>query len=106
MFGPEVATDFLGPFCGIGITHLLSKRGEFVSTDHDSFSRKQHVGIGSVALILGLLVAALVMAPATALGQATSGTPGTSASPSPQATAATAPAVSLSSTSGQPGTSI
>jgi len=82
-----------------------------VRTDHDSFSRKQRVGIGSVALILGILVAALVMAPATALGQAASGTPGagtpgTTASPSPQATAVTAPEMTLSSTTGQPGAAV
>jgi hypothetical protein len=49
----------------------------------------QRIEIGTVSLILGIAVAALVMAPATAVGQTT-----------------TAPTLSLSSTSGQAGATI
>ena len=69
--------------------------------EQHGFSRNQRVGIGSVALILGILVAALVMAPATALGQTPgAGTPGATASTT------TTPALAMSPTSGLPGASV
>src|SRR5207248_454756 len=60
-----------------------SKRGEFVSTERKSFS------IGSVLLISGVVLATVVMLPATAIGQTT--------------TTPSGPTLTLSSTSGTAG---
>jgi hypothetical protein len=59
--------------------------------------------MGSVALILGIVVAALVLAPAVALGQTTTGTPGT---PTTAGTSAPNPTLTLSSTTGLPGATV
>jgi hypothetical protein len=69
--------------------------------EHQSFSRMQRVGVGSVVLTLGLVLSLLVMLPATAFGQAT----GTQ-TPMPSASPVGNPAMTLSSNSGLPGATI
>jgi hypothetical protein len=91
-------------------THEL-ERGVSVSNESQRFSRVQRVGIGSVFLTLGLVLALLVMLPATALGQTTTGTPTTpvtsaTAVSSPTTATASAPALTVSSSSGLPGATI
>jgi hypothetical protein len=83
-----------------------------VTRERKTFSRTQRIEIGSVFLILGVVLALLVMMPATALGQATATmTPttvpgGTTATMTPTAVPATAPALTLSSSSGLVGAEI
>jgi hypothetical protein len=82
-----------------------------VRTEHRSFSRPERIGVRSVAVLLAGVLAAVLILPATALGQGTgTSTPAPSTSPTTAATAAatsaTAPALSLSQTSGPGDTSI
>ena len=84
--------------------------------EHSRFSRKQRAGIGTVVLSFGLVVAVLLMVPATALGQTTTGTPTavptavTSATEAPTAmtspTAAPNAALTLSTSNGLPGAQV
>jgi hypothetical protein len=75
-----------------------------VSTEHQSSSRVQRIEVGSVVLILGVVLATLVMLPATAAGQTYSTTP----TPAPTAVPTNTPNASLqlSSNSGLPGATI
>jgi hypothetical protein len=86
-----------------------------VSKEPNSFSRKRRVEMGSVVLVLGLVLALLVMMPATALGQTTTSTTPTpvpptavpaTATPQAQATAIPNAGLNLSSSSGLPGATI
>jgi hypothetical protein len=98
-----------------------------VNNDQQRSSSNRHLGLGSLALVASLGLAALLMLPAAALGQTNgptptpgpTGAPTTAASPTAvsstgqptsQATAAPTtaanPSVSLSTSSGAPGTSI
>jgi hypothetical protein len=76
-----------------------------MTSDRHSVSRHERIATGSVVLILVLVLAALTMAPATALGQATG-----PATTTPTATLATTPqaglALQLSPTSGAPGSNV
>ncbi|MBO0884182.1 MAG: hypothetical protein J2P17_28420 [Mycobacterium sp.] len=92
-----------------------------VRNEHQSVnnSRTARVGIRSMAVVLSVGLAALVMLPGTALGQ-TNGTPGPTNGPTNGPTSATtptteptggattvpSPSLNLSATSGQPGASI
>ena len=82
-----------------------------MSNERQHFSRMQRLGVGSVVLTSGLVLALLVMLPATALGQ-TTGTPSPTAVMSPTAvsnpttTTASAPSLNLSTSSGLPGATI
>src|SRR5919202_3119096 len=79
-----------------------------MTSDRHSLSRHERIATGSVVLILVLVLAALVMAPATALGQATGATPTPTvpANTTPTATPQAGPALSLSPTSGLPGSNV
>jgi len=65
-------------------------------------SRHQRVEVGSVFLVLVLVLAGLVMLPATAAGQTTNLTP----TPTMTTTTATTPALALSTSSGLAGSNI
>jgi hypothetical protein len=77
-----------------------------VNTEHQRMSRHQRVEIGSVFLVLVLVLAGMVMLPATAAGQATAPTntpmPGATNTPQPAAQ----PALQLSTSSGLAGANI
>jgi hypothetical protein len=76
-----------------------------MTSDRHSVSRHERIATGSVVLILVLVLAALTMAPATAIGQATG-----PATTTPTAVLATTPqaglALQLSPTSGAPGSNV
>src|SRR5436309_2771744 len=86
----------------------LGQRGESMSSNQQHFTRAQRVGIGSVALVLGLVLAVLLMAPATALGQTPGTTQTTVASPTTAGapTNVPTPAVTLSTSNGLPGAQV
>ena len=88
-----------------------------MNSDRRSLSRHERIAAGSVVVVLVLVLAALVMAPATALGQATgaaTSTPTVSANTTatvpanttPMATPQAGPALQLSSSSGLPGSTV
>src|SRR5919202_1474394 len=118
-----VGAKFAGSSCrsllGIGRTnHPRTTRGELsMNSDRRSLSRHERIAAGSVVVVLVLVLAALVMAPATALGQATgaaTSTPTVSANTTatvpanttPTATPQAGPALQLSSSSGLPGSTV
>ncbi|TMF06521.1 MAG: Ig-like domain repeat protein [Chloroflexi bacterium] len=73
-----------------------------MNTEHRRMSRHQRVEVGSVFLVLVLVLAGLVMLPATAAGQTTNLTP----TPTMTTTTATTPALALSTSSGLAGSNI
>jgi hypothetical protein len=81
-----------------------------VKNEHQHGSRLQRVGLSSVVLTFGLVLALLVMLPATALGQTAPGTPtavpSTTAVTNPTTATSSAPALTLSTSSGLPGATL
>lgn len=84
----------------------------WVTNKPENHSRMQRAGIGSVVLLVGVVLALLVMLPATALGQTTNGNgtptpvPTVQGTPNATTTPSSAPSLSLSASSGQVGANI
>ena len=79
-----------------------------MKNERNMFSRGQRAGIGSLFLVFGLVLSVLLLAPATALGQTTTGSPTAVTSPTAESspTSMASPALTLSTSNGLPGAQV